>query len=103
MQEMDLEVVRSYLRFMRKGESGLAYFYCCNRIDKELPDGQRIRIAEYGWSETDEVLLDELCPWYQKYPKSFPLGWYPFDGPIQHKLVKLSRDVSSPHESGVIL
>jgi hypothetical protein len=91
MQEMELSVVNSYMQYMRNGHGGKAYFYCCNRVEKELPDGQCIKLAEYGWSEDDEVLLDELCPWYQKYPKSMPPGWYPFDGPIQHRLVKLAK------------
>lgn len=90
MQEMDIPVVQDYFRLMRAERSKSTLFYCCNRDEKRLPDGTVTRYADYGWRREDEILLDELCPWYQKYPKSYPPKWLPFDGPIRHRLAKLA-------------
>lgn len=90
MQEMDLQVVHDYFRLMRAGRTGTSVFYCCNREEKQLPDGTVTRFRDYGWRTEDEILLDELCPWVQKYPKSFPPQWLPFDGPARHRLVRLA-------------
>jgi len=91
MQEMNLSVVNKYLEFMRRTDGVASYFYCCNRVEKELPGGEIVRFKDYGWYSTDEVVFDELCPWYQCYPRSFPFGWHPFDGPIWHRLTKLAN------------
>jgi hypothetical protein len=91
MQEMNLDIVNHYLSLMRTSSVSKPYFYCCNRVEKQLPDGELVRFEKYGWSEGDEVLDDELCPWYQQYPASLPPFWRPFDGPIHHRLVKLAK------------
>ena len=88
MGEMDMSVVRNYFKIMRSS-SGKKYFYCCNRVDKILPDGEAVRFVEYPWGTQDEIILDELCPWYQRYPVPQPPFWKPFLGPLQHRLVKL--------------
>ena len=88
MQEMDPAIVNRYFSLMRSG-SKTPFFYCCNRVEKQLPDGTNVKFNEYPWNEQDEILIDEQCPWYQKYPSNRPPFWKPFDGPIQHKLVKL--------------
>lgn len=91
MQEMDIPVVHDYLRLMRAERSESApLFYCSNREEKQLPDGAVTKFGEYGWLGDDEIILDELCPWVQMYPKSFPPKWLPFDGPTRHRLVKLA-------------
>lgn len=92
MQEMNINVVQNYMRFIRSQKGGDPYFYCCNRIEKQLPDGALIRLADYGWDHADEMLVDELCPWYQCYPAWTWKFWAPFDGPIQHRFVKLKRN-----------
>jgi hypothetical protein len=90
MQEMDAAVIAKYFEYMRSSLGFPCYFYCCNRIKKELPDGQSTSFFEYPWSEKDDIVFDELCPWHQKYPISRPPFWLPFDGPVQHRLVILN-------------
>lgn len=88
MQEMNPSTVAEYFQLMRESSSPSTYFYCCNRIEKKLPDGTIVRFLEYPWSSS-EIIFDELCPWYQKYPVSLPPFWRSFDGEIQHRLVRL--------------
>jgi len=90
MQEMNLAVVQQYISYMRTSSRGHSYFYYCNRVEKTLPDGEVVRLADYGWRGDDEVIIDELCPWYQGFPKSTPPFWAFFDGPIRHRLVRLA-------------
>lgn len=88
MQEMANGVIQNYFRYMRASTSIKKYFYCCNRVEKKLPDGEVTRFAEYPWGNGDVILMDELCPWYQKAPSSTPPFWKPLDGPTQHRLVE---------------
>ncbi len=91
MQEMNPEIVENYFNYMRGSSRPSPYFYCCNRVEKSLPDGTIINFFDYPWKNKDKVIVDELCPWYQKFPyfslKIFPI-WRPFDGPIWHRLLK---------------
>ncbi len=88
MQEMDPRQIRDYFNLIKAQNKG-TLFYCCNRISKTLPDGTIINFAEYPWGGF-ETLLDEICQWHQKYPSSrFPFVRN-FDGPTQHRLVKVS-------------
>jgi hypothetical protein len=92
MQEMTIESVSDYFTCMRSAAQGMGpYFYCCNRVEKLLPDGALIRFDEYPWSKADEVLVDELCPWHQRYYALRPPFYRPFDGPVQHRLARLAR------------
>jgi len=88
MQEMDLAVINNYFQYMRLSSQTPCYFYCCNRLAKKLPDGTLIEFMKYPWQDS-VILLDEICPWYQKYPSSKPPFWLPFDGVIQHRLARL--------------
>ncbi|MCK9580475.1 MAG: putative sugar O-methyltransferase [Methanoregula sp.] len=88
MQEMDPVIIRTYFNYMRQSRSGKVYFYCCNRERKVLPDGTVSEFSEYPWDDA-RILLDELCPWYQKFPTSIPPFWKPFDGPTRQRLVRL--------------
>lgn len=88
MQEMNPPVIEKYFEYMRNSKTKEKYFYCCNRREKELPDGTITKFPDYPWGDS-EILLDELCPWYQEYPSSIPPFWRPFDGAIQHRMVKL--------------
>lgn len=90
MQEMNLSVVKNYINYIRRGDGGSPLFYCCNRRDKRLPDGEVVRFSEYGWQSKDDILFDEPCPWYQNYPAGFIPRWHPFDGEILHRLVRLA-------------
>ena len=59
--------------------------------EKILPDGTVIRFMDYPWDAAEEILIDEPCPWYQKYPSPKPPFWKPFDGTFLHRLIKLNK------------
>ena len=88
MQEMDPTIVKAYFNYMRKSSSCEVYFYCCNREKKVLPDYTISEFKEYPWNDA-HILLDELCPWYQKFPTSIPPFWKPFDGTTRHRIARL--------------
>jgi hypothetical protein len=90
MQEMNIEVITDYFKMMREQNKD-TLFYCCNRIEKILPDGIVTKFIEYGWKEDDEIIVDEICPWHQRAPKGRPPFVYKFDGPTQHRLVKVKQ------------
>lgn len=85
MQEMDMKTINEYFSLI-KSQSQSVYFYCANRISKKLPDGSIINFNEYPWDGM-KVLIDELCPWHQKFPTIKPPFVRNFDGPLQHRLV----------------
>lgn len=89
MQEMNLAVVRNYVRYIRRQDGKRTLFYCCNRVEKALPDGEVVRFGEYGWRANDAIVFDERCPWYQSFPHGLIPKWLPFDGEINHRLVYL--------------
>ena len=70
-----------YFKYMRSSKKSPCYFYCCNRLEKELPDGSIIKFINYPWKNNDDVLIDELCPWYKKYPSLKPPFFRKYDGP----------------------
>lgn len=93
MQEMNINIVKKYVSDMRltkraKDKESLL-FYCCNRVEKRMPGGEISRIDDYGWLEEDEFVFDELCPWHQKFYSRTPPFYHKYDGPTQHRLVKL--------------
>jgi hypothetical protein len=90
MQEMNNETINNYFRLIESSKASKKYFYCCNRVEKKLPDGEITKIDEYPWSDNWTPLIDELCPWYQKYPYANPPFWKAFDGPIKHRLARYS-------------
>ena len=90
MQEMDLQTINQYFDLIySQNEDTL--FYCCNRIEKMLPDGSTTRFDDYGWRLKDDVLVNELCPWYQTFPQNRPPFIARFDGPIVHRLIKVNK------------
>ncbi|MCZ8344725.1 MAG: putative sugar O-methyltransferase [Leptospira sp.] len=92
MQEMDIDVISAYFQDMREvAKKQDSYFYCCNRIEKTFPDGTTVRFGDYPWSNLDQVIVDELCPWHQKYYSLKPPFYHPYDGPIQHRLIKIGK------------
>jgi len=93
MQEMDLPIIKKYFEYMCTSSAN-PHFYYCNREEKALPDGSIIRFADFPW-ELGNILVDELCPWYQQYPNSKPPFWRPFDGQHRHRLVKLKTSTHS--------
>lgn len=88
MQEMNPTSIGTYFAILRNQRSN-CLFYCCNRLEKRLPDGTTTRFFDYGWSTKDEMLVDELCPWHQRMPKNRPPFVQRFDGPHQHRLVRI--------------
>lgn len=91
MQEMNHEVIQQYFEDMRIiSREKEIIFYCCNREEKTLPDGTAIIFKKYPWKESDEILIDELCPWHQEYYALRPPFYRRYDGPIRHRLVKLN-------------
>jgi len=91
MHEMDPPVIAGYFEDMRAvSKRKPLYFYCCNREQKVLPDGTITRFTDYPWDARDNVLVDELCPWHQYYYALRPPFYLPYDGPIRHRLVRMS-------------
>ena len=62
-----------------------------NRKHKELPDGEIIEFEKYPWGNPESIIIDELCPWCQRYyGQKFPFI-FKFDGVVQHRLVKYQK------------
>lgn len=84
MQEMNMKSIVDYFNLV-KSQALPTYFYCANRVSKNLPDGSKINFFEYPWSGM-KILIDEPCPWHQKFPSIKPPFVRRFDGPLQHRL-----------------
>ncbi len=104
MQEMTADSVAGYFHFLRRHMELGGLFYCCNRERKVLVGGEVQEFSRYPWQADDVHLLDERCPWHQYYfsfstysngPRflgiRIPFVNY-FDGPIRHRLTRLSRE-----------
>ena len=91
MQEMNHEVIKKYFKLIRSQNKN-AWFYCCNRIEKELPDKTRTNFFDYGWLSTDNIIFDELCPWQKWGVKNRPPFIFKFEGLIQHRLIKITKN-----------
>ena len=90
-QEMEREMIEAYFEALRHNGSWL---YCCNRLEKRLVGGNIIKFERYPWQEDDFIVFDSLCPWHQDYYQLKPrrLRFHRrFEGPIQHRLVRLAR------------
>ena len=91
MGEMDQEIISKYFELMRSQNTISTFFYCCNRKEKDLPDGSKTFFSNYGWSDKDTVIFEEYCAWYRKYPMNRPPFMRAFDGVFLHKLLEISR------------
>ncbi len=104
MQEMRGGSIAGYFAWLRRQSHPQSRFYCVNREEKTLPGGETARFAEYPWRPDDEVFLDGSCPYYTHYvsrcmrPRGpallglrVPFINY-FDGPMQHRLVRLAPE-----------
>lgn len=88
MQEMNNQEIENYFSNLRNNKKKNTFFYCCNRTEKKLPDGNYTRFKEYPWSINDEIYAHEICPWYKFYlSKKYPF-LHSYDGKIEHKLIK---------------
>lgn len=91
MQEMNPPVIDQYFNDLRTvARKRRLAFYCCNRLDKALPDGTHTRFFNYSWRADDRIVVDELCPWHQQYYVSTPPFYRRYDGPIHHRLAWLA-------------
>ncbi|MBV9462963.1 MAG: hypothetical protein JO317_01935, partial [Verrucomicrobiae bacterium] len=103
MQEMNPDQVAGYFDFFRSVAASENLFYCCNRVEKVLPDREVSRFMEYPWEPRDEIVFDERCA-FQDYflnLRTLPRGpriaglRVPFvntyDGPSWHRLARLTR------------
>jgi hypothetical protein len=101
MQEMDPGVVANYFSILRECLTGNAFFYCCNRMEKQMPDGTWSRFNDYPWDEEDAVLVDEPCPWHRYFLTPDPKGRVrifghrlprkvTYDGVHWHRLARMS-------------
>jgi hypothetical protein len=99
MQEMVPATVASYFSFLRHRRT--RYFYCCNRLEKQLPGGEVVRFHEYPWLPNDIHLIDEPAPWHQFFvgPAHSPhmrIAGIPiplvhrYDGVHWHRLTRLA-------------
>jgi hypothetical protein len=91
MQEMNPGIVAGYFSVMRSSRGKETVFYCCNRLEKRLPDGTVSRFHEYPWSDHDVIRVDERCPWHQYFYVPMPPFYKPYDGPTWHRLAELSK------------
>jgi len=100
MQEMNRTSIESYFKFLRRRSEPSSRFFCINRENKELPDGETTTFIDYPWSSNDEVFIDGRCPFYTHFlgrtqpngprvlGRRVPFINY-FDGPIAHRLCHL--------------
>ena len=92
MQEIDKHITEKYFYYMRIiASKRTLFFYCCNRELKKLPDGTIIDFFKFPWNDSDDILVDELCPWQQDYYSMYPPFFHSYDGPTRHRLVRLSK------------
>ncbi|MEM1156912.1 MAG: putative sugar O-methyltransferase [Verrucomicrobiota bacterium] len=104
MQEMDSHVVSNYFSIVRSALNKDGVFYCCNRLEKQMPDGTWSRFSEYPWLNQDEFLVDAACPWHQYFMAPKPKGKIRifgkrlphkvvYDGVHWHRLAKMEKKV----------
>ena len=91
MQEMNPPVIVAYFDDIRTvAKKRDVDFYCCNRENKTLPDGTVTNFFKYPWAPKDDIKVDELCPWHQDFYILRPPFYQPYDGPIRHRLARIS-------------
>lgn len=83
-QEMTPQIVAGYFALIRANR---AWHYNCNRLCKVLPAGEVLNFMSWDWQGV-KIVLDELCPWHQRFYTYRPPLIRPYDGPVQHRLVK---------------
>lgn len=88
-QEMTKETINDYFKFIYNKNGKSFYFYLCNREEKELPDGEKIKFINYNFKPDDLILVDELCPWHQFFYTKYPPFLKRYDGPTRHQLRKV--------------
>jgi hypothetical protein len=91
MQEMNPSTISHYFDLIRDNASKKStLFYCANRVHKVLPDGTDVNFDDYPWDSADKIILEGLVPWHQQYYRFIPPSFRAYDGPIKHRLSKMS-------------
>jgi hypothetical protein len=91
MMEMDPPVTAAYFDVLRRCPRAQTALYCCNRVEKTLPDGTVTRFADYPWHPEDEVLVDGPSPWDRFGYHGRPPFYYR-NQPIRHRLAWLRKN-----------
>jgi len=91
MQEMSTPVIARYFELLRAAPSARTAFYCCNRVEKRLYDGEIIRFDEYPWKSGDTILMDEICPWDHWEYGTRPPFWRRNPNIKRHRLAFLEK------------
>jgi hypothetical protein len=63
MMEMDPPIIEEYFRLLRSGSQTKTAFYCCNLEQKKFSGEGVSKFFDYPWRESDEILVDDTCPW----------------------------------------
>ena len=88
--EIDPPITARYFDVLRRAPRAETAFYCCNRVEKTLPDGTITRFFEYPWNPDDQILVDQPCPWTAIAYRGRPPFYY--HGPeVFHRLVMLKK------------
>lgn len=85
-QEMNEALIDNYFKIIK---SNNAYLYSCNRKYKELIGGEILEFSNYPWGDP-QIIIDDICPWHQKY---YNVWKFPFVHKYQtvlHRLVNYS-------------
>jgi hypothetical protein len=85
MQEMAADAIAGYFDILRANPAGRTAFYCCNKLEKPLGDGNVSRFRDYPWRAGDQVLFDAICPWAQLYYTKSPPFWHYRHG--EHRII----------------
>ena len=85
-QEMLMNEIDAYMDIIKNNKS---LFYCCNRENKKLYDGNEIIFDKYPWGK-GKLIFKENCPWHQKYYTLKPNFIYKYEGNIKHCLIDYS-------------
>lgn len=92
MQEMSASVIDRYFHLLRAAPGDRTAFYCCNRVEKTLYDGEVIRFEAFPWRDGDAYLVDEICPWDHWEYGPRPPFWRRNPNLKRHRLALLEKD-----------
>lgn len=93
MMEMDPPVTAAYFDLLRRAPAEKTAFYCCNRIEKTLPDGTVTRFDAYPWDTEDEIIVDAMCRWTRLAYHGRPPFYY-LSNPARHRLAYLKKSAA---------
>tara|TARA_B100001250_G_C19742946_1_gene763904 strand:- start:112 stop:1017 length:906 start_codon:yes stop_codon:yes gene_type:complete len=88
-QEMDIEVINNYLKYLEYGEKPF-HLYHCNREEKLLPDGSIIKIEDFKFNSNKKSIVSEECSWHKDFISKRPPFILKYDGKTIHQLLQLN-------------